>query len=225
MRLNLATSLCAVALTLTAMPAAAQDADAAATPPASEPVPADVIAPERIAAGHRIAMLIMPPGSYGEMMSSTFRRLGTQIVPMMAEMEAATGDKDGKMQRVAATPGAAGQQIGAMMNRMMVIMGEEMAPVIDAIEPRLRQALGQALARRHDSAQLQELERFMITPTGAAFARGSLTIWTEPAVLEASMSATPAITERMPAIMARFEHEFPEMARARQEAASAAKSE
>lgn len=174
--------------------------------PAPDQTPVD---PARLARATRLAELMMPEGSYAEMMSGAISSMADSIMPMLTTMSGASGDKDSKGARILANPqaGTGGRLNNDLIRRVMAIMGEEMAPIAAAIEPQMRAGIAQAMARRFDDRQLASLDSFFRTPTGAAYARQSISLLMDPSVMQASMEAMPRLMERMPTIMRRVQDE------------------
>jgi hypothetical protein len=67
-------------------------------------------------------------------------------------------------------------------------------------EPRLREGMARALARRFDARQLGEIQAFLATPTGAAYGREMVGLWFEPDVMRGTVEALPEMMRLMPEV-------------------------
>lgn len=145
---------------------------------------------------------MVPPGTLGEMMGSMFdqimgpimklegrttqadvaKLLGAdadeleldeaQVAEAMALLDPARGERNAK----------AAELLPAMMDRMMTIL-----------EPFMKKAMAEAYVVYFDANQLSEIDTFFSTETGAAFARKSFAMSTDPRILGASLEAMPQI--------------------------------
>ena len=61
----------------------------------------------------------------------------------------------------------------------------------DAVEPKFREGMSRALARKFDARQLAEIQTFLATPTGAAYGREMVGLWFEPEVMREFLRAVP----------------------------------
>ncbi len=73
------------------------------------------------------------------------------------------------------------------------------------MEPRLREGMARAMARRFDAAQLTELNRFFATETGRAFGRDMMLMWIDGDVFRGMFASMPDLMRAMPASAKRFE--------------------
>lgn len=67
-------------------------------------------------------------------------------------------------------------------------------------EPRFREGMARALARKFDARQLGEIQGFLATPTGAAYGREMIGLWFEPDVMRGTFEAFPDLMKLMPDI-------------------------
>ncbi|WP_114227402.1 MULTISPECIES: hypothetical protein [Sphingomonas] len=70
----------------------------------------------------------------------------------------------------------------------------------DVAEPRFREGMARALARKFDARQLAEIQAFLATPTGAAYGREMIGMWFEPDVMHGMVAALPDMMRMMPDI-------------------------
>ncbi len=91
---------------------------------------------------------------------------------------------------------------------------QRMASIHDAIvaeaarlgprfEPQIREGLAQSMAHRFTALQLGEMNRFLTTPTGQAFADQAYLMWADPALFRAALSTVPGLIGEMPGVVQR----------------------
>lgn len=194
-------TIAAIAFTL-AGPVLAQTTPAPA-PPATAPDPA------RLAAAEKVVAALVPKGVYARMMREQYPQM---MDAMMAQMMGKTADELG----VPVEKGDGGKTFGETaasadphfqerMRIMSRVFGEEMGAIFDKLEPRVRAGLGRAFARKFTTQQLDDMNVFFATPSGAAFADQYLLTFMDPEMTQEMMAATPEMMKAMPAIMAKVE--------------------
>jgi hypothetical protein len=181
---------------------------------------AAAIDPARLKQAEFTAKLLFPDGTYARMMDGMIDKMVEGIMGPMMDLKPSdfAGMINGKGEVDDAKLDAAlkTQTIGEMaekedphfrerMKIMMKVIYTEMTPVLTEIEPTLRSGIAKSLARRYTLAQLTDFKTFFSTPSGAAYARDSMVMYTDPEVIEASMTAVPKILEIMPGIMKKVE--------------------
>lgn len=194
-----------------AVPVAAQSAPApdAATGAAALPEPD----PERLAAAERVVDRIWPLGTFRRVMDSTVDSTVAMVTgageamvdaawnlednskeARRAQHEARTGRPlSGTAEgETAAVP--SGEDVEAQMRRM----NDVMLPIFERMEPPIRAALTRVYARRYSVVELNELDTFFSTPTGARYAADSITIMNDPEMVQAMATVMGDI---MPALM------------------------
>ena len=70
-------------------------------------------------------------------------------------------------------------------------------------EPQIRDGLAQSMARRFTAGQLADMNRFLTTPSGQAFADDSYLMWLDPAVFRSMLGTVPGLVGEVPGVMAR----------------------
>ena len=80
----------------------------------------------------------------------------------------------------------------------------EMREMMTMMEPRLRDGMARAMARRFDAPQLADLNRFYSTDTGRAFGRDMMLLWIDGDVYRGMFAAMPDLMRSMPKSAARF---------------------
>ena len=188
---------------------------AAAPAFAQDPAPAaeEQVDGERLALATRVAGRLLPDGSYARMMNGSMEDMMDAAFGAMLDMDVTTllGALT-EEERAKLDP----KMLDMSMRELMEIcdphfaerlsitqrtMFRELTPFMTRMEPPIRAALADALARRLDATVLGEMARFFDTPAGSAYAAESITIWSDPAVTTVMTGAMPAMMAEMPAIM------------------------
>lgn len=175
------------------------------------PVLAQTAAPDpvRLAAAEKAVAVLVPKGIYNRMMREQYpKMMDAMMAQMMGKTAAELGmpaDKGegGKTMRESAA--AADPHFEERMRIMSRVFGEELGVVFDKIEPRVRAGLARAFARKFTAQQLDDMNAFFATPSGAVFADQYLLTFMDPELTQEMMAATPEMMKAMPAIMAKVE--------------------
>lgn len=182
-----------------------------ATPIAAQAPAPVAIDPARLSAATRIVAKLLPDGSYREMMKGSMDQIMTSVTDQMMALPlkdviAMSGVDKSKLPAVG--PGTLRQMMAILdpafeqrTRIMSTVMMGEMAELMSAMEPDMRAGMAEAYARRFDTAQLGDIERFFLTPTGAAFAAQSMQVYTDPAMMTRMQAMMPKLMQAMPAIM------------------------
>lgn len=193
---------------LAAAPATAQEAPSA--PPAAAAAPVTEIDPARLALARTAVEHIFPAGTYERMMKSNMDSMMGSMMDSMFDMPMGDllpegGKADGKteaggktMRELMAAEDPHFEERLTITNRVMMA---EMVPIMNRLEPDVREGLARAYARRFDAAQLGEINRFFATPAGHAFASESLMLWTDPEIMAMMSKFAPELIKEMPALM------------------------
>lgn len=225
-RLLLAAALACVPVSAFAAPRKAAPSPSARQAPAKPPVdPAQMMAtmtrmfdrlfpagpepePARLAAAQATTLRMFPKGSYGEAMNGFAERMTDHVLGMseadLAEMIPPTPPKKGEKAKVPSSiplrevlaksePNfdaklAAGK---AFAKTMMIKFG-------DVAEPKFREGMARAMARKFDARQLGEIDAFLATPTGALYGRQMVGLWFEPEVVRGTFQVFPEVMKMMP---------------------------
>jgi hypothetical protein len=196
--------LLACAALAAATPALAQEAV-----PAPASAPAADLDPARVALARTTIDFVWPVGTYERMMRGTMGSMVDNIMASMFDMK--VGDLAGE----AATrgdPKLAGQTMREVMAKedphfmerlriMNRVMFEEMIPLVNRMEPSIRDGLVRVYARKFTSAQLEDLNRFFATPTGRTYGPEGMMAFMEPEVMTQIAQFTPELVKEMPRIM------------------------
>lgn len=213
---GLATGIATTAALGLAGAAAAQTVPVPPAPPVqpASPAPPPLPAPDpaRLAVAQRVVLKMFPPGSYREMLGENFRNMMSSMFDSVASIPFST---------IAGIGGLTEDQVKAMgdakMGEVMDILDpawrERMklmttdlwgstGDLLDRLEPRVREAMARAYAREFTVEQLNEILRFLETPTGARFAKQSLLVYTGRDVTDEMAALMPEIMKEIPTLMA-----------------------
>jgi hypothetical protein len=211
----LAVSLATVAAPAMAAPAALAPQAA----PAKTPVD-----PARLALAKVTVDSIWPIGTYERLMKDMMSNMQDSIMGRMLDSTAAelgieTESDDGKTLRQKIS-----EKDPHFEERMRItnqVMGDEMIRLFGKMEPKLREGLANAYARRFTVAELAEINRFFASPAGASYARQSMELMTDKELMAEMMSAGPEFMKEMPAIIEKLKKataHLPEPPKAEEEA-------
>ena len=176
-------------------------------PPQADPEPA------RLALARTTMNGFMPAGSYSRMtnvmtdnlMNGVYDRLlsmtGTELSNAIG-MPVAKGPNEALTLRQQASKGD--PLFDARMKAYAAAFKDEMKQTMGIMEPKLREGMARAMARRFDASQLNDLNRFFATDTGRAFGQDMMLIWIDGDVFRGMFAAMPDIMRAMPQSAARF---------------------
>lgn len=172
-------------------------------PPGPDPDPA------RLAAANGAVQTMFPPGAYPAAMTKFMNNMVDRGLEMSEAdfAELAPKPKEGGKAKPPSTirfreklaaedPNfdAKLAAIRAFANQMFVKLGT-------AAEPKLRDGMARALARKFDVAQLAEINAFLATPTGRAYGREMVGLWFEPDVIRGTFATLPEMMNLFPDLM------------------------
>jgi len=87
------------------------------------------------------------------------------------------------------------------MAAIRAAVDEEMVKVSTIIDPRVREGMARAMARRFDGQQLVDINRFFGTPSGHAFAGQYMQLWLDPDALRSIFTSMREMMKLMPDMM------------------------
>ena len=167
--------------------------------------PAEPLTPEqeaRLPQAQRIIAALIPEGTLAEMMGGMFDKMMGPMMNMAGpssigtvtqatglstfELELTTEQSDELAQLF--DPAWAERQ-----KREMALMPSLMADMMNLMEPGMRKAMAELYAINFNQTELDGIEAFFKTETGATYARKSFTMASDPRILSASMEAMPQI--------------------------------
>ncbi|HEY6964486.1 MAG TPA: DUF2059 domain-containing protein [Erythrobacter sp.] len=160
----------------------------------------------RLPQATRIIGRMIPDGTLGEMMGGMFDKL---LGPMLDATEAPA--KETIRKAVGISPAALdlsdaqAAELAALFDpayaerhkRERALMPALMRDMMTAMEPAMRKAMSELYAVHFSQKELDDVEAFFLTESGAAYARKSFTMSSDPRIVSATM-------ESMPQMMASF---------------------
>ena len=176
-------------------------------PPQPDPEPA------RLALARTTMNGFMPAGSFYRMgnvmtdnlMNGVYDRLmrmtGTELSNAVG-LPIASGDDAGLTLRQKASKGD--PLFDARIKAYAAAFKDEMRLTMGIMEPRMREGMARAMARRFDAIQLTDLNRFFATPTGRAFGQDMMLIWIDGDVFRGMFASLPDMMRAMPQSAGRF---------------------
>ncbi len=176
-------------------------------PPQPDPDPA------RLALARTTMNGFLPAGSYPRManmmtdnlMNGVYDRLmgmtGTELSNAIG-LPISSGAEAGLTLRQQASKGD--PLFDARIKAYTVAFKDEMRQTLGVMEPRMREGMARAMARRFDASQLTELNRFFATDTGRAFGQDMVLLFIDGDVFRGMFAAMPDLMRAMPQSAARF---------------------
>lgn len=166
-------------------------------------------APHRLALARTTAAGLLPNGTYASM----FDEFATAMIDHVLSLSAADFDvKDSKGKPASKT--TLRQEIGKedphfdeRLRIMRKVVGEELVKISAVMEPQMREGLARSIARRFDEKQLAEINAFLATDSGRAFAGQTMRMWIDPDVMRSMVKSVPHMISAMPGALMRLEAE------------------
>ena len=186
-------------LSSTAAAAAPQES----SPPAAETsAPATSIDPARLALAKSAVAAIIPPGTMQRVLKSSMATMENAMLGGMFDMKGSdvgvTGEgKDKTLREAMAEKDPHFEERMRITNR---VMAEQMGAIFGKMEGPMREGMARAYARRFSLAELQDINRFFGSASGASFARQSFELMTDPELVKAMTAFMPEMMKEMPAI-------------------------
>lgn len=176
-------------------------------PPQADPEPA------RLALARTTMDGFMPAGSYGRMMNvltdnamnHVYGRLmgmtGTELSNAVG-LPLSSGPNAGLTLLEQASKGD--PMFDARIKAYVAAFKDETRMSMAIIEPKMREGMARAMARRFNALQLAELNRFFATETGRAFGQDMMLLWIDGDVFRGMFAAMPELMRSMPQSAKRF---------------------
>jgi hypothetical protein len=171
--------------------------------------------PAALSTAKSVVDKLWPIGTYRRMMDGTMSKMMDGMIASMFDMRAADiagmADPSGKV-----TKSAGNKSLGEMaeaedprfrerMSITMNVMMGEMIPLMEKIEPSIRDSLAIIYAKRFSPAELGDMNTFFGTPSGKAYAEQSMMIFMDPEMIKNMQAFAPEFLKAMPAIMQKVE--------------------
>jgi hypothetical protein len=171
-------------------------------PPQPEPDPA------RLALARMAVQPMWPDGAYARMMSGFMNNIvnglmqmkKSDLTPIATKGKTAantTEDNQTIHDKAAAKDPYFDQRMAAIRG----VIDEEIGKMSTVIDPRMREGLARAMARRFDARQLTDIDAFFATPSGHALATQYMQLWADPDTLRSMIGAFPEMMKLMPDAM------------------------
>lgn len=164
-------------------------------------------APARLALARTTANGMLPNGTYAALFDEVMSGLVDRVLSINP---ADFGGKDAKKGSATTLRAEIARDDPHFDERMRIVrrvIGEELVKVSAVLEPKLREGLARSIARRLDETQLGEVNAFLATDSGRAFAAQSMRMWVDPDVMRSMVESFPHMITAMPGAMARLEAE------------------
>ena len=172
-------------------------------PAGPEPVPA------RLALAKTTAEGMFPNGTYAALFDEAMNGIVERVLAIdPGDLMPAKGDSKGAPSTSLHDQLAKDDpHFDERMKIMRRVIGEELIKISAVMEPKLREGLARSIARRFDEKQLKDINAFLATDSGRAFAGQSMRMWVDPDVMRSMMQSMPHIISAMPGAMIRLEAE------------------
>lgn len=165
--------------------------------------------PARLAAARATAQTMFPTGTYAQAMTHFFDNMIDHGLAMSEADFAAMmpGIKAGKESKPPSTVplrqmlSAKDPNFDAKLAGGRAFMGQTLVKLGTIAEPKLREGMARALARKFDPAQLGQINAFLATPTGQAYGQQMVGMWFEPDVMRGAVAIFPEMMKMMPDMM------------------------
>tara|TARA_B100000378_G_scaffold236733_1_gene203674 strand:- start:350 stop:1150 length:801 start_codon:yes stop_codon:yes gene_type:complete len=156
----------------------------------------------RLPAAQAVVGAMMPDGFYGTMMADIVDKMMRPMMTMFSSPEIILSARlDLDEEAIGQLTEAEQAEISAMLDpafdqrvdAIIGVMTEKMGGMFAVMEDPMREGLSKAYAVRFDDNQLADIATFFATPTGSAYAKESMALFSDPQVMQASMKALPAM--------------------------------
>jgi len=166
--------------------------------------------PTRLALARQATVMMFPKGTIAQAMTGLVDRTVDRALDMseadFAAIVPPAKDKNGKAKKAAA-PSTEPLRVmlakkepnfDAKLAAIRAFAGTTFAKFGDVAEPKYREGMARALARKFDARQLSEIQTFLGTPTGTAYGREMVALWFEPDVIRGTFEMFPEMMKMAP---------------------------
>ena len=171
--------------------------------------------PARLAAAKPVIEKLWPLGTYRRMMDGTMSKIMDSMMESMMGMKASdmvgAVDKSGKAAEAAgsASMGELAMKADPNFRERTRIMTDSMMsgmiPIMEKIEPQVRENLTKIYVRRFSATQLADLAAFFATSSGKAYAEQSMLVFMDPEMIQGMQAFVPELMKSMPDILKKAE--------------------
>lgn len=166
--------------------------------------------PARLVLARTTVETLWPNGTYGRMMDEVVGGMYERVMAMKLSDFDKAAAKKGKPASDLTLHDSIVKDDPYFDRRVAIIrwvMTDEMKSLSAIVEPRLRDGLARAAARRFDARQLTDINAFFATDSGRALGSNLMTIWIDPDTIRGLVQSMPDMMAAMPQVMARIEQE------------------
>lgn len=185
-----------------------------AAAPATAQTTLPVVSNTQEAAATRVVDKLWPLGTYRRMMDGAMSKMMDSMMESMFGMKAAdivspegkdavrkeAGDKT-----LAQLAEEKDPHFRERMKIFMDVMTREMVPLMETIEPSVRESLARVYARDYSESQLAEIDAFLATPTGKLFGSKWMMSFVDPEMVANMSKIAPTMMQAMPEIIKKVE--------------------
>ena len=177
-------------------------------------------APARLALARTTAQAMFPNGTYAALFDEAMSGIVDRVLAINpGDLMPAKGDAKVAPLSLHDQLAKDDPYFDERMKIMRRVIGEELIKISALMEPKLREGLARSIARRFDEKQLQDVNAFLATDSGRAFAGQSMRMWVDPDVMRSMMQSMPHIVAAMPGAMIRLETETAHLPKPKKKAA------
>lgn len=163
--------------------------------------------PARLALARTSAQAMWPDGAYGNALLGLFGGAFDRTMQLkLADLGAIAGEKakDSPVAKAVSLHDAALEKDPYFDQRVAAfreVATEELGKVSAVLDPRVREGLARAMARKFDAQQLGDINRFFATPAGQKFAGQYMQLWVDPDTIRSVFGSIPEMMKLMPEMM------------------------
>ena len=183
-------------------------------------------APARLALARTTAGAMLPNGTYAGLFDEVMSGMVERVMSLTAaDIGVAPKGKETSATTLRQRIAAEDPHFEERMRIMRRVIGEELLKLSAVMEPKLRDGLARSIARRLDETQLTEINAFLATDSGKAFAGQTMRMWVDPDVMRSMVQTVPHMITAMPGAMTRLEAETAHLPKPKKEKAADAEDE
>lgn len=175
-------------------------------PPQPDPDPA------RLALARTSVQSMWPDGAYGKMMTGFMSGMFDRVMQLKGSDFADLAGKGAKATEAAASDLSLHDTVAAndayfdqRTAAMRDVISDEVGKVSAIIDPRMRDGMARAMARRFDAQQLTDINGFFATPSGHALATQYMQLWLDPDTIHSIFGSMPEMMKLAPELMQKLQ--------------------
>lgn len=177
---------------------------------AQQPIPASgEIDPARLKAAKPVIEKLWPLGTYRRMMDGTMSKMMDAMLETSFGMKASDVDPTLDPKKGETSLGDMATEADPHFRERtrigMDVMLREILPLMEKVEPVVRDNLTRVYARDFTAQQLSEMDSFLSTPTGQAYGKQWMMTFSDPEMIKSMQSFAPEMIKAMPKIIKKVE--------------------